>query len=71
MPKLPSSQLIVRVLVHEGFFFVSQKGSHGKFRKKFGNHTLTVIVPMNKKEIPMGTFKSILRQSQLTEDNFN
>jgi len=31
---------------------------------------LIVIVPSPKKEIPYGTFKSILRQSNLTEGDF-
>ena len=70
MPKLYSSDNIIKVLQRKGFVFISQRGSHGKFRKS-GNKTLTVIIPANKKEIPLGTFKSILRQSQLTEDDFN
>lgn len=39
-----------------------------KFRK-VGNPTLTTIVPVGK-EIPHGTFKSILRQSNLSEEDF-
>jgi predicted RNA binding protein YcfA (HicA-like mRNA interferase family) len=69
MPKLFSSQFIIKVLMANGFFFVSQKGSHLKYRKN-SNPTLTVIVPANKKEIPYGTFRSILRQSNLSESNF-
>lgn len=41
-----------------GFVFVSQKGSHAKYRK-IGNPTLTVIVPMAKKEIPFGNFDQL------------
>ena len=69
MPKLYSSKYIVKVLQKNGFFYISQRGSHAKFQKD-NNPTLTVIVPANKKEIPFGTFKSILRQSNLTEDDF-
>jgi predicted RNA binding protein YcfA (HicA-like mRNA interferase family) len=69
MPKLFSSQAIIKVLQANGFIFVSQKGSHAKFRKT-GNPTLTTIVPANRKEIPYGTFRAILRQSQLSEENF-
>jgi len=64
----PSSH-IVKVLQREGFVYVSQRGSHVKFRK-FGKKALTVIVPANRREIPVGTFKSILRQSQLQEEDF-
>ena len=69
MPKLFSSRHLVTVLLAHGFIFVSQKGSHGKFRKP-GKPTLTVIVPMSRKEIPHGTFRSIVRQSQLSEPDF-
>lgn len=65
MPKLYSSRYIVKVLGKKDFLFVSQKGSHIKFRKD-GKEVLTVIVPANRKEIPFGTFKSILRQANLT-----
>jgi len=58
--KLCSSLEIIKVLQKKGFIYISQKGSHAKFRK-IGNPILTVIVPAGKREIPFGTFKSILR----------
>lgn len=70
MPKFYSPRYIIKVLEKRGFVFISQKGSHIKYRKKIGKETLTVIVPVHSKEIPIGTFKSILRQSKLTEDDF-
>lgn len=69
MPKLYSSAYIIKVLLKNGFTRVSQKGSHIKYRK-LGRKTLTVIITANKKEIPLGTFKSILRQSGLEEKDF-
>ncbi|MEK7537856.1 MAG: type II toxin-antitoxin system HicA family toxin [Patescibacteria group bacterium] len=69
MPKRYSSKQITRVLRQRGFNFVAQKGSHAKFRRT-GTTTLTVIVPMNRKEIPFGTFRSIIRQAQLNENDF-
>ncbi len=69
MPKLYSSKYIIKVLRRKGFVFVSQKGSHAKYRK-INKVVLTAIVPDNKKEIPYGTFKSILRQANLTEGDF-
>ncbi|WP_295653358.1 type II toxin-antitoxin system HicA family toxin [uncultured Mucilaginibacter sp.] len=69
MPKLYSSDHIIRVLNKHGFTFISQKGSHAKFRKP-GNPVLTAIVPAGKKEIPFGTFRSIVRQAGLTENDF-
>lgn len=68
MPKLHSSKWIAKVLEHKGFIFISQKGSHMKFRK-IGSPTLTAIVPEGR-EVPYGTFKSILRQSKLSENDF-
>ncbi len=69
MPKLYSSKEIVKVLLRRGFIFISQKGSHQKYRKA-GSKTLTVIIPADRKEIPTGTFRSILRQSGLDEKDF-
>lgn len=69
MPKLYSTKRIIKVLEEKGFIFVSQKGSHMKYRK-IGNLNLNVIVPAKRKEMPMGTFRSILRQSNLNEEDF-
>ena len=40
-----------------------------KFRK-YEKSVLTVIVPANRKEIPFGTFRSVLRQANLSEEDF-
>lgn len=69
MPRPIQLKLIIRVLREKGFFFISQKGSHGKFRKE-GHPTRTVIIKMSKKEVPHGTFQSILLQSGLKESDF-
>ena len=69
MPKLYSSDLIVKILLQKGFVFISQRGSHKKYRKT-GIPTLTVIVPADRKEIPIGTFKSIIKQSGLHSEDF-
>lgn len=70
MPKLYSSKHITKILQGNGFFFVSQRGSHQKWRKITTIGVFMVIVPDNKKEIPLGTFKSIIRQSGLTLEDF-
>jgi len=69
MPRPFPLKRILQVLKEKDFFFVSQKGSHAKFRKK-GKPTRTVIIKMGKKEIPHGTFQSILLQSNLKESDF-
>jgi predicted RNA binding protein YcfA (HicA-like mRNA interferase family) len=70
VPKLYSSQQIIKALEHEGFVFVSQRGSHAKYRKTGDSIISTVIVPAGRKQIPRGTFRSILRQSGLDERVF-
>lgn len=56
---------IISALEKAGFYYVSQKGSHAKYRKD--SHT--VIIPMHN-EIAKGTLKSILSQSRLTLEEF-
>ncbi len=69
MPKPIILKRLLEVLKNKGFFLVSQKGSHAKYRKK-GSPTITTIIPQHGKEIPYGTFRSILRQANLTEEDF-
>lgn len=66
MPRLYSSREVIRALERAGFAYVSQRGSHVKYRKA-GSPTRTAIVPADRKEIPRGTLRSILRQSGLDE----
>ena len=67
MPKLYSSWEIEFGLQKLSFSFISQKGSHGKFKNSAER---VVILPMHKREIPTGTFKSILRQMGITQEDF-
>jgi len=69
MPKPITLKQVLKVLKLKGFIFISQKGSHAKYRK-IGNPTKTVIIKISKKEIPHGTFKSILLHSGLKEEDF-
>ena len=66
MHRLLSSKEIIRIIEQNGFAFVSQKGSHKKFKKE----KRVVIVPDPKKEIPRGTFASIVRQSGIDKEDF-
>jgi predicted RNA binding protein YcfA (HicA-like mRNA interferase family) len=66
MTKLPSLQKIINTLLRNGFIFISQRGNHQKYRKD----DKTVIVPAPRKEIPIGTFRSIIRQPGLTQNDF-
>ncbi len=66
MTKLPSSEKIIKILLSHGFLLKSQKGSH----QKFSNGQRTIILPAGRKEIPVGTLKSISRQSGVGYENF-
>jgi len=55
-----------KILLKHGFILVGQKGSHKKFKKD----EFTVIIPDPRKEIPKGTFYSILRQSVIKKEKF-
>ncbi len=61
MPLETNSTKLIRLLKKHGFEVVSIKGSHHKLR----NNGRTVIVPHPKKDLPIGTVKSIYRQAGL------
>jgi predicted RNA binding protein YcfA (HicA-like mRNA interferase family) len=60
----------VRTLERLGFMQVSQRGSHLKLRRQTPEGTRTVIVKMGAREVPAGTFASILRQAAASRDEF-
>ena len=68
MPKRLSSDAFLRILATHGFRFVSQRGCHAKYRDSNGH---TVIVPHPRKSIPIGTLRSMIRQSGLPNELFN
>lgn len=68
MPKLPqvSGKKVVKILIKEGWIYVSQKGSHVKLTKKpqpIGQ--ATVIIPQHK-TIKKGTLSKILKDTGLS-----
>jgi len=69
MPRPIKLRLVIKIPKSKDFFFVSQRGSHAKYRKT-SSLTHTVILKMSEKEIPYGTFQSILLQSGLKESDF-
>ncbi|MGI3165674.1 type II toxin-antitoxin system HicA family toxin [Pseudooceanicola sp. 200-1SW] len=56
-----NSNKLLKVLKKEGFEVVSIRGSHHKLRK--GDKIL--ILPHPKKDLPLGTVRSIYRQAGL------
>jgi predicted RNA binding protein YcfA (HicA-like mRNA interferase family) len=70
MAKTFSGKQVVKILCkYFSFLLVSQKGSHVKLRKVFGNKVLTTIVPMHK-ELARGTFRGILELAEVSEEDF-
>lgn len=76
MPRLPpkSFRQVSRVLRDNGFKEKRQSGSHVIFSKRVRNEAgeileIDVVVP-NHNEIPVGTLKSIIRQSALPDSLF-
>ena len=70
MPRLPSvtAKDVVRVLEGIGFEAVRQRGSHARFRHPDGR---TVTVPIHSgKDIGRGLLRKILRDAELTPDEF-
>jgi predicted RNA binding protein YcfA (HicA-like mRNA interferase family) len=67
MPKLPllSGQEVVRALERLGFELMRQKGSHVVLRKS----SAICVVPLHK-EVKTGTLAGLLRQAQVSPDEF-
>ena len=60
---------VKRRLERAGFAESSQKGSHIKFVRALNDTVDTVIVP-NKREIPVGTLRSILNQAHIDPEQW-
>ncbi len=70
-PKLPrlSGEEAIRVLGRLGFTRVRQRGSHVVLKKQVENGELTCVVPLHK-ELAVGTLRGVLRQANVTPDEF-
>jgi predicted RNA binding protein YcfA (HicA-like mRNA interferase family) len=63
-------QEIKRRLQAAGFVEVSQKGSHVKFVRSSVDGVDTAIVP-KKHEVPVGTLRSVLRQANISIEQWD
>ena len=61
---------VKRRLEAAGFAEATQKGSHVKFVRRSGEIVDTAIVP-KKREIPVGTLRSILSQAHIDLDEWD
>ena len=71
MARLPvlSGREVIKILTKHGFTIAGRKGSHVRMKKFTPEKVFIVVVP-DHGDIPIGTFKSIIRQSGLSEDEF-
>jgi predicted RNA binding protein YcfA (HicA-like mRNA interferase family) len=69
VPEGPSSEEVIKGLRRHGFELVHQRGSHAKYRQP-GRDARTVIVPMGRQHLKIGTFRSICRQAGLQPSDF-
>lgn len=67
MPKLPvlSGADVIKAMERLGFAQMRQRGSHVVMRRG----SVGTVVPLHK-EVKTGTLAGILRQAQLTQDEF-
>lgn len=71
MPKLKrvSGRKAIRALERLGFEQVRQRGSHVILKKQTSEGTVGCVVPLHK-ELALGTLRGILRQADVTPDEF-
>jgi predicted RNA binding protein YcfA (HicA-like mRNA interferase family) len=67
-PRLSSKELL-RILENDGYKVVSTRGSHCKLRRDHDNRT--VIVPLGRDPLKLGTQSDILRQAAITPDRLS
>lgn len=71
MPKLPriSSREAIRALERLGFEQVRQTGSHVVMKKETEEGEIGCVVPVHR-ELKVGTLSGILKQAQITVEEF-
>lgn len=71
MPKLPQISGIktVKTLEKMGFIISRQTGSHVVLKKQILNGEIVCIVPLHK-ELKVGTLSGVLKQAQVSSNEF-
>jgi predicted RNA binding protein YcfA (HicA-like mRNA interferase family) len=69
-PRLPGvrPREVIRVLERAGWSYHHQRGSHRYFHKE--GSSAYVSVPMHPGDVPRGTLRAILYETNITEDEF-
>ena len=70
-PKLPrvSAEEAIRPLERLGFVQIRQRGSHVILKKGISTGDIGCVVPLHR-ELAIGTLRSILRQAEVTPEEF-
>ena len=61
---------IIKALSKAGFEIVGRRGSHIRMRKIIDKDKAVVITVPNHRELALGTFNDIIKQSGLTKEEF-
>ncbi|MBI4548910.1 MAG: type II toxin-antitoxin system HicA family toxin [Ignavibacteriae bacterium] len=61
---------VIRILQRTGFYIHHQSGSHVQLKHQVKKE-LRVTVPFHNRDLPKPIIRSILRQAQLTIEEFN
>jgi predicted RNA binding protein YcfA (HicA-like mRNA interferase family) len=71
MPRMPriSSKQAIRALEHLGFEQVRQTGSHVVMKKEAEEGEIGCVVPLHR-ELKIGTLSGILKQAQISIEEF-
>lgn len=70
MSKIFSGKQVVVILSREfGFYFVSQRGSHVKLRRRVASGDVTTIVPLHR-ELAPGTLRGVLQLAKIDHKVF-
>lgn len=71
MPRLPriSSKEAIRVLERLGFYQARQTGSHVILKKPLPDREIVCVLPLHN-ELKIGTLSGVLKQAQVTPDEF-
>ena len=71
MPKVPrvSGQEVIRALERLGFVQVRQRGSHVILKRQTAAGEAGCVVPLHR-EVAIGTLAGILKQAQVTPEEF-
>lgn len=67
-PVLVSGRKLIKILKKLGYEKISQKGSHIKVKNYI---TGSVVIVPDHKELDRWTLKTILRQAEISEQDFN